>query len=248
MVCAITFNAILRTLITPRKSGPLVGWAAFKEPPYVLFTIGGFLLYWPLLFAFFYVGGLSFHSSISQVDRSSELLTPRQIQAFAHEVLGFSDADSVNLIIIMNAAALFVRPALGFIADRYLGPLNCLIPAVALCAVLLYCWILVDSAVGLYAFAVFYGIASAAAMGLFTGTVPSLTKDLSKIGTRVGMVFTLLSLGPLTGQSVAGALIQQGHGNYLSAQIWGGSSMLVGTVALLVAILWTSGWHLKAIL
>ena len=146
----------------------------------------------------------------------------------------------------MNAAALFVRPILGLVADRHLGPLNCLIPAVALCAVLLYCWIAVKKAASLYAFAVFYGIASAAAMGLFTGTVPSLTKDLSRVGTRVGMVFTLMSLGPLTGQSVAGALIQRDHGNYLSAQVWGGSSMLLGTVALLSARLWTTGWHLKA--
>ena len=146
----------------------------------------------------------------------------------------------------MNAAALFVRPILGFVADRYLGPLNCLVPAVALCSLLLYCWIAVKNAAGLYAFAVFYGIASAAAMGLFTGTVPSLTKDLSRVGTRVGMVFTLMSLAPLTGQSVAGALIQKNHGNYLSAQLWGGSSMLLSTVALLSARLWTTGWNLKA--
>ncbi|OOG01098.1 hypothetical protein ASPCADRAFT_857 [Aspergillus carbonarius ITEM 5010] len=41
------------------------------------------------------------------------------------------------------------------------------------------------------------GLASAAAMGLFAGTVPSLTQDISKIGTRVGMILTLMSVGPL---------------------------------------------------
>lgn len=140
---------------------------------------------------------------------------------------------------------MLVRPPLGYIADRHLGPLNCLIPAVTVCAAVLYCWIAVKDAAGLYVFAVFYGIASAASMGLFAGTVPSLTKDLGKIGTRVGMVLTLMSLGPLTGQSLAGVLLQQDHDDYLSAQLWGASSMLLGAISLLASRLWASGWHLK---
>lgn len=42
---------------------------------------------------------------------------------------------------------------------------------------------------------------------MFVGTVPLLTKDLDKIGTRVGMALTMISFGPLTGPSVAGTLI-----------------------------------------
>ena len=131
-------------------------------------------------------------------------------------------------------------------ADRFLGPLNCLIPSVALCALLTYCWIAVKDAAGLYVFAALYGMVSAAAVSLFVGTVPSLTKELSKVGTRVGMVLTLMSLGPLTGQSIAGALIEAAGGSYLPAQVWGGTSLLLSTVFLLAARLYTSGWHLKA--
>lgn len=47
--------ALLRPRLPPRKSGPLVEWSAFKEPAYMLFTFGVFLLYWTLYFAFFYV-------------------------------------------------------------------------------------------------------------------------------------------------------------------------------------------------
>jgi len=46
--------AFARTRISPRTIGPLIEWAAFKEPPYVLFTIGS-LIYWGLYFAYFYV-------------------------------------------------------------------------------------------------------------------------------------------------------------------------------------------------
>jgi MFS family permease len=48
--------AFLRTRLPPRKSGPIVEWAAFKEAPYVLYCVGMFLCFWGLYFAFYYVG------------------------------------------------------------------------------------------------------------------------------------------------------------------------------------------------
>lgn len=98
----------------------------------------------------------------------------------------------------------------------------------------------------LYVFAVFYGLASAAAMALFAGTIPSLTKDLDKIGTRVGMSLSMISFGPLTGPSVAGALIARTGGGYLAGQIWTGSTLLVGVLALVGARVIISGPHLRA--
>lgn len=161
--------------------------------------------------------------------------TGLQIQVYASKELGLSQGAAVNLLITINACGIPIRAPCGYLADRYIGPLNCLIPWVALCGILMFCWAAVDSIAGLYVFAVFYGLASAAAMGLFAGTVPSLTKDLDKIGTRVGMVLTLMSLGPLTGPPVAGALIQRSGGNYIASQIWAGISLLVSVLALLGA-------------
>lgn len=46
---------ILRPQLTPRKSGPLVEWDAFKEVPYVLYTVGAFMFFWALYFGFFFV-------------------------------------------------------------------------------------------------------------------------------------------------------------------------------------------------
>ncbi|KAG6012334.1 hypothetical protein E4U43_007842 [Claviceps pusilla] len=214
--------ALLRTRLAPRKSGPLVEWGAFKEGSYMLFTFGIFLLYWTLYFGFFY------------------------IQVYAVEELNLSQSAAVNLIITINACGIPIRAPCGYLADRYIGPLNCLIPWVALCAILMFCWASLNSVGGLYAFAVLYGLASAAAMGLFAGTVPSLTKDLDKIGTRVGMVLTLMSLGPLTGPPVAGALIRGSRGSYLAAQIWAGVALLVATVALLWARVLRAGLSLRA--
>ena len=53
---AIVINILLRPRLPPRKVGPVVEWAAFREPTYVLFAIGMFLIFWALYFGFFYVG------------------------------------------------------------------------------------------------------------------------------------------------------------------------------------------------
>lgn len=57
VICALSL-ALLRPRLKPRRSGPLVEWGAFKEPPYVLFTLGTFFLFWALYFGFFYVSKL----------------------------------------------------------------------------------------------------------------------------------------------------------------------------------------------
>ncbi|OQE42167.1 hypothetical protein PENCOP_c004G00882 [Penicillium coprophilum] len=221
LVMVIFILALLRPRLPSRKSGPLIEWGAFKEPAYMLFTLGVFLLYWTLYFAFFY------------------------IQVYATEELHLSQVDGVKLIIVINACGIPIRAPCGYLADRYLGPLNCLIPWVALCGILMFCWIAVQTVVELYIFTVFYGLASAAAMALFAGTVPSLTKDLDKIGTRVGMALTLMSFGPLTGPSVAGALISRTH-SYLAAQIWAGVALAIGVLALGIARIIITGPIIRA--
>lgn len=56
----ILFNGVLaisiaRVRLSPRKSGPLIEWSAFKEIPYTLFCIGMCLNLWAVYFAYFYV-------------------------------------------------------------------------------------------------------------------------------------------------------------------------------------------------
>lgn len=60
LAIAMTYNSLLRTRLPARKSGPLVEWAAFKEPAYLLFTAGVFFLYWAIYFPFFYVSSTTF--------------------------------------------------------------------------------------------------------------------------------------------------------------------------------------------
>lgn len=54
VICVIA-NLLLKPYLPPRKSGPLLEWDAFKELPYCLFALGGFLNLYLLYFGFFYV-------------------------------------------------------------------------------------------------------------------------------------------------------------------------------------------------
>jgi len=47
--------ALTKAQLKPRKAGPMVEWQAFRELPYVLYTLGAFLFFWALYFVSFYV-------------------------------------------------------------------------------------------------------------------------------------------------------------------------------------------------
>lgn len=81
---------------------------------------------------------------------------------------------------------------------------------------------------GLYAWTVFYGIAAGGIQSLFPAGLSSLTTDLRRSGTRMGMVFTINSFATLTGPPIAGAIISRCRGEYYGAQVFAGCVLLVG--------------------
>jgi len=113
--------------------------------------------------------------------------------------------------------------------------MNSLIPVVLLTSMLSFCWVAVGSRGGLYAWAVVYGIVGAAIQSLFPATLSSLTTNLSMAGTRMGMIFTIVSFAVLTGPPIAGQLIQRNDGKYTYAQVFSGADMLVGCCFLIAA-------------
>lgn len=144
----------------------------------------------------------------------------------------------------MNVVGVPGRLVCGLVADRLLGPVNTLIP-VAFCAgLVLYSWAAVTTTSGIYVFCAMYGFFGAAIQSLFPTACTTLTSDLSKIGTRTGMTFCMVSIACLTGAPIAGALIQLQDGSYLYAQAFGGSTLLGGTLLLMSARFAKTGLHL----
>jgi len=145
----------------------------------------------------------------------------------------------------MNGIGLFGRIIPSFLADRFFGPYNTLIPFVFISGLILYFWSLVTTSAGLYAFALTYGLFSGGFQGLFPTVMGRLTKDLSRVGVRNGMGFAIGGVAAFTGPPIAGALVQAGGGGrhgYLVAQMWAGSVIMLGGLVLLFGRMSKTGW------
>lgn len=147
-----------------------------------------------------------------------------------------------------NALGIPGRILPGYIASRFLGPLNTAVPTAVSVAIVLYCWPAVASShSSLYAFAAVYGFVASAIQSLFAISLAALTPDLSQLGTRMGMVFSVVAFASLTGSPIAGAIIQLEGWDYLGAQMWVASSMLLGAIALAGARFFWTGLKMQKV-
>ena len=148
------------------------------------------------------------------------------------------------MLLVINAMGIPGRVAPALVADLLLGPLNTLIITVAFSGILTFVWAAVNSLEGTWVFVVMYGFFGAGIQSMFPPALANSQKDPSKIGVRMGMIFSVMSIGCLCGAPVAGALIQKDHGTYLYAQIFGGSVMICGALVLVGNRVLSVGWSL----
>ncbi|ATY65469.1 Major facilitator superfamily transporter [Cordyceps militaris] len=201
----------VRTRLAPRKAGAFIDTTAFQEATYVLFAMSMFITLWATYFVYFYA------------------------RAYAVNVLKGSQDDSFNMLIVINAVGIPGRLIPAYLGDRYFGAVNVFLPTVFSMAVCVFAWVGVRSIRDEYIWIIFLGYFGAGIQGLFPSTLAGLTKDLSKSGTRIGMIFSVVSIAALTGPPLAGKLIDVRGGMYLGAQLWGGACLVVGGLILAAA-------------
>ena len=166
-----------------------------------------------------------------------------QISTFAKTTIEVSTPTSLTILLTMNAIGLPGRLICGLTADRLLGPINTLAPVALTSGILLYAWTFVSTLPALYTFCLIYGFFAAGIQSLFPAACASLTSDLSKMGTRTGMCFSVISIACLTGPPLAGALIQMDGGRFLFAQVFGGSAFVGGSLTLVAARVAKNGFE-----
>ncbi|KAI1469384.1 MFS general substrate transporter [Daldinia caldariorum] len=214
----VMFNASVmlifaRTRLPPRPRGPIVEWAAFKELPYSLYSAGAFCILWSVYLIYNY------------------------INHYGRTILHMEPSTSLNTLFIANAVGVPGRIIPALVSDAYFGPFRTLVPLAISASVLYFGWIGVRDPAALYVFAVLSGIINGGVQTISMAGLPSLTKDLSKVGTRSGMIMTVGSFACLTGPPIAGALIDVADGRYLYMQIWAGCIMLLS------AFFVTASWY-----
>lgn len=202
--CLLVSLLFLKTRVPPRSTGKLIDVASFSELEYTFYAVGTFLCFWGFYFPFFYIA------------------------SYSRDKQGLSYAASLDLLLVLNGVGVVGRVVPNFLADK-LGTFNLFVPIAAVTTLMIYCWPAVRSAAGLYAWACIYGVAAGGISSLFPAALSTLTADLRKLGTRMGMVFTIVSFAVLTGPPITGVIITSLEGRYIGAQMFAGSSMALGT-------------------
>ncbi|KAF1918692.1 major facilitator superfamily domain-containing protein [Ampelomyces quisqualis] len=218
------YCSLLKPRLPPRRFGPLLELSAFREAPYSLFLIGVFLICLGQYFVFYY------------------------ISSFATNILDLSYGTAINVLLVLNGIGVLGRLVPSYFADKYFGCYNMLIPFCFISAIVLFFWRLVEDSGGLYCWAIGYGFFVSGFQGMFPAVLTSLTKDMSRVGTRNGMGLAIIGLGTLVGPPIAGALIQSNGGDYLIAQMFGGITVLLGSIVLVIGRISITGvkWKMRA--
>ena len=193
---------------------------ALKDIPYMLFNLGVFFGFMGIYVVFFYV------------------------QLYALQVCHTGTNLTFYLLSIINAASFFGRIVPNFFADK-IGPLNIQIPFAWVAALLVFCWIAIQSTSGLIGFCILYGFFSGTFVSLPGPTVVSLSPNLTKLGTRMGMTFAFTGFGLLIGTPVAGAILWN-RNSWIGLQIWCGTSLALSGACMVAARLAKIGPKIRA--
>ena len=212
--------AVMKMRVVPAQKRKLWEPTAFKEKPYLFFTIGTFFAFMGLYTPFFYV------------------------QSYAIEYNIMNENTAFYMLSTMNAASIFGRIIPNFIADKA-GPLNVVIPGTIAAGVLVFGWIGIKGTAGLVIFCILYGFFSGCFVSIPPTVVVTLCPHPSVIGTRMGMCFALGGLGLLMGTPVAGQLINQ-YG-FTSGIAFSGVAVALGVVFMVSARIAKTGWAFKII-
>jgi len=143
------------------------------------------------------------------------------------ESIGISTKLGNDVLAVMNAGSVIGRILPAYIADRF-GRFNTFIPCCALSGIFsLAIWLPTHSLLAIMWFAALYGVVSGAFIALNTPCLATISQ-IEKIGTRIGMYYSLLSFFSLVGGPIAGALLTRDKGSYVGLIIFTGVTQIAG--------------------
>jgi len=174
--------SVMKMRFKSPKPRAFIDWSAFKDINYMLFTIATLIGFMGLIVALFYI---SYYASQQHITNSR---------------LAF------YIIPIFNAASCFGRVLPNAISDKT-GPFNLIAPCAFITGILILCLMAVESVASIIVLALLIGFFSGVFIALPPVCFVKLTDDKSRIGTRVGMGFSMAGFGILAGGPVGGAIL-----------------------------------------
>lgn len=163
------------------------------------------------------------------------------VEALRH---GLSYELAHYLIATLNAGSFFGRIFAGVVADM-VGAYNTFVSVSALAGVLvLGLYIPATSSAAIFTFSVLFGFTSGAYIALIAPLIVKIS-PLSESGYRIGLLFFLSSFSGLVTNPIAGAIVEQWHGDYTGMKIFSGVMLLAGTGFVFVSRLMATNWKMN---
>ncbi|WPH01306.1 Hypothetical protein R9X50_00414500 [Acrodontium crateriforme] len=202
----------MRMRETPTQKRALFDYSVCRDNSFIIFVVACVVGYCGLYVPVFY---LAFFG------QSSGMLTSRMAS---------------YLVPIFNASSVPGRLIPGYFADKT-APLNLMAPCSVILGILVASLIAVNHSVALLVVTVLTGVFSGVYLSLPSVVVAQITKDKSRIGTRIGILFASVGLGVLAGGPGAGAILgrQPSHREWMGT--WTYSCVCIFTSGILLAVL-----------
>ncbi|TFK68820.1 MFS general substrate transporter [Pluteus cervinus] len=148
--------------------------------------------------------------------------------------LALSPTTAFYLIAALNAGGIPGRIAPAYLAD-VIGRFNLLVPAAFFSGVaVLSMWLVQKVPALIIAFAVLYGFSSGAFVALINPCVAQISEK-GCVGSRIGLLYTVIAFPSLIGNPAAGALLSRQHGSFTGLVAFSGSTVIVGSLVILAA-------------
>ncbi|KAL0932804.1 MFS monocarboxylate transporter [Colletotrichum truncatum] len=189
----------------PADTSILPDFRILLRPAVLLMTVGVFFIEWGFFIGLEYVASYSLAHGISQ--RLSYLM-----------------------VVFLNAGSFPGRWLPGFVADRF-GRMKTMIVTNALCIVaMLAIWLPANgNVVAVVIFSVVFGFASGSNISLVPVCVGEYCST-ENYGRYYSTVYTVVSLGALTGVPIAGEILARSGGGYSGLIIFAGVAYVAGTI------------------
>ncbi|KAF9220522.1 MFS general substrate transporter [Gyrodon lividus] len=209
VLCVTATLTVRPRLPIKKKTGLLWDVRTIKDRRFLLLVAGSFLVCLGIFTPYFYISDYA-------------------------ESFDISTNTAFYILSAMNAGGVLGRIAPAWLSDK-IGRFNLLCPSAFLSGLTcLVFWMFGKSLVAITVFAVMYGVLSGAFISVVTPCVAQIS-DIREFGTRIGALYTLISVPSLFGGPIAGALLQQEQGSFTASIALAGSSMMLGSVLLLAS-------------
>ncbi|KAJ5720398.1 uncharacterized protein N7483_008332 [Penicillium malachiteum] len=201
--------AIIACSILCRRPGhqsrarSLIDWTAFRELPFMLFSVSLTCVMLAYYVPIFYVA------------------------SYAETVVQTTTSLAFYMVAIVNGSSVFGR-IVPYLLVAYVKPIAILLFCVTASAIAMFTWIAATETPGFIVWACYWGILSGVLVTAPTSIVahPVFCTNPNYMGTRLGMMWGISSFGALAGTPIAGALVNLDTAYFLHAQIFAGCMMV----------------------